>query len=204
MVTFPVQSKFSISNKLLVCKTILERNWTYGIELWGAASTWNIELLERFQSKALRMIVDEAGMCRIRLSEKISKHQQLLKKSSATALSTALASEHSKPHGATRQKAIAKTLAKLSAYQIPSVIVFLILVFKVSFVCLVSLNATRGIEIISYRAALLTLFYSYMPLYIFLCFFTQFAECIGANKMGLQTKKKNSKLRFIIHSQKSF
>jgi hypothetical protein len=30
----------------------------YGIQLWGMASTSNIEILERFQSKALRMIVD--------------------------------------------------------------------------------------------------------------------------------------------------
>jgi hypothetical protein len=31
---------------------------TYGIQLWGTASTSNIEILERFQSKTLRMIVD--------------------------------------------------------------------------------------------------------------------------------------------------
>jgi hypothetical protein len=30
----------------------------YGIQLWGTASTSNIDILERFQSKALRMIVD--------------------------------------------------------------------------------------------------------------------------------------------------
>jgi hypothetical protein len=30
--------------------------WTYGIQLWGSASTSNIEIFERFQSKALRMI----------------------------------------------------------------------------------------------------------------------------------------------------
>jgi hypothetical protein len=32
--------------------------WTYGIQLWGTASTSNIEILERFQLKALHMIVD--------------------------------------------------------------------------------------------------------------------------------------------------
>jgi hypothetical protein len=38
----------------------------------------------------------------------------------------------SEPHGATRKQAIAKTPAKLSAYQFPSVIfVFVVLVFKV-------------------------------------------------------------------------
>jgi hypothetical protein len=39
-------------------KTILKPIWTYGIQLWGTASTSNIEILECFQSKALRMIVD--------------------------------------------------------------------------------------------------------------------------------------------------
>jgi hypothetical protein len=32
--------------------------WTYGIQLWGTASTSDIEILEHFQSKALRMIMD--------------------------------------------------------------------------------------------------------------------------------------------------
>jgi hypothetical protein len=32
--------------------------WTYGIQLWGTASLSNIEILERFQSKALRLIAD--------------------------------------------------------------------------------------------------------------------------------------------------
>jgi hypothetical protein len=76
-------------------------------------------------------------MCWIRLSEGISKYQQLKKKSAATALNTVLASAHiqmisNKPHWATRQQAITKTPAKWSAYQFPSVIVvFVILVFKI-------------------------------------------------------------------------
>jgi hypothetical protein len=32
--------------------------WSYGIQLWGAAFTSNNEILERFQSKALRLITD--------------------------------------------------------------------------------------------------------------------------------------------------
>jgi hypothetical protein len=51
-------SQLSLSNKLLLYKTILKPIWTYGIQLWGTASTSNLEILERFQSKALRMIVD--------------------------------------------------------------------------------------------------------------------------------------------------
>jgi hypothetical protein len=52
------KSKLSTSNKLLIYKTILKPIWTYGIQLWDTASTSKIEILERFQSKALRMIVD--------------------------------------------------------------------------------------------------------------------------------------------------
>jgi hypothetical protein len=52
------KSQLSLSNKLLLYKTILKPIWTYGIELWGAASTSNIEILERFQWKALRVIAD--------------------------------------------------------------------------------------------------------------------------------------------------
>jgi hypothetical protein len=52
------QSKLSTTNKLLLYKTILKPIWTYGIQLWGTACTSNIDILERFQSKALRMIVD--------------------------------------------------------------------------------------------------------------------------------------------------
>jgi hypothetical protein len=48
----------STTNKLLLYKTIVKPIWTYGIQLWGTASTSNIKILERFQSKVLRMIVD--------------------------------------------------------------------------------------------------------------------------------------------------
>jgi hypothetical protein len=48
----------STSNKLFIYKTILKPIWTYRIQLWGMAFTSNIEILECFQLKALRMIVD--------------------------------------------------------------------------------------------------------------------------------------------------
>jgi hypothetical protein len=47
-----------MSNKLLLYKVVLKPIWTYGTQLWGSASTSNIEILERFQSKVLRMITD--------------------------------------------------------------------------------------------------------------------------------------------------
>jgi hypothetical protein len=51
------KSKLSTNNKLLIYKAILKRIWTYGIQLWGTTSNSNIEILERFQSKVLRLIV---------------------------------------------------------------------------------------------------------------------------------------------------
>jgi hypothetical protein len=50
--------KLSTNNKHLLYKAIPKPIWTYGIQLWGTASTSNIEILERFQSKTLYMIVD--------------------------------------------------------------------------------------------------------------------------------------------------
>jgi carbonic anhydrase len=47
-----------MNNKLLLYKVILKPIWTYGIQLWELASNSNIEILERFQSKAPRVIAD--------------------------------------------------------------------------------------------------------------------------------------------------
>jgi len=52
------KSQLSLANKLLVYKAILKPIWTYGIQLWGTASNSNIDILERFQSKVLRIITD--------------------------------------------------------------------------------------------------------------------------------------------------
>ena len=45
-------------NKLLLYQTFLKPIWTYGIKLWGTASNSNIEILQRFQNKVLRVIVN--------------------------------------------------------------------------------------------------------------------------------------------------
>jgi hypothetical protein len=52
------KSELSIENKLLLYKTILKPIWTYGATLWGTASTSNIEIIQRFQNKVLRAIVN--------------------------------------------------------------------------------------------------------------------------------------------------
>jgi hypothetical protein len=41
-----------------IYKAILKPIWTYGVQLWGSASNSNIEILERFQSKVLRIITE--------------------------------------------------------------------------------------------------------------------------------------------------
>jgi hypothetical protein len=46
------------TTKLLIYKVILKPFWTYVIQLWGTTSNSNIEILEHFQSKVLRLIVD--------------------------------------------------------------------------------------------------------------------------------------------------
>jgi hypothetical protein len=50
--------KLSTNNKLLIYKAIPKPIWPYGIQLWGTTSDSNIKILEHFQSKVLRLIVD--------------------------------------------------------------------------------------------------------------------------------------------------
>jgi hypothetical protein len=54
------KSNLEIENKLLIYKTIIIPIGTYGLELWGCASKSNISIIQRSQSKILRMIVDAA------------------------------------------------------------------------------------------------------------------------------------------------
>jgi hypothetical protein len=104
----------------------------FGIQLWGTASTSNIEVLERFQSKALRMTVDAPWYVSntvIRRDLQTPRAKQEIRRYSSPQRTPNWPS--SEPHGAIRQQAIAETPAKWSAYQIPSVtIVFVVLVCK--------------------------------------------------------------------------
>lgn len=47
-------SQLNDRSKMTVYKAILKPIWTYGIQLWGTASVSNIDILERFQTKAMR------------------------------------------------------------------------------------------------------------------------------------------------------
>jgi hypothetical protein len=51
-------SHLSIDNKLLMYKTVIKPIWTYGILLWGCLSKSNIDLMQRTQSKIVRLIVN--------------------------------------------------------------------------------------------------------------------------------------------------
>jgi hypothetical protein len=52
------RSTLSTESKLLLYKAVLTPIWTYGIQLWGTASNSSIEILQRFQSKTLRVILN--------------------------------------------------------------------------------------------------------------------------------------------------
>ena len=52
------RSKLNIQNKITLYKAVIKPVWTYGIQLWGTASNSDIEILQRFQSKTLRSLID--------------------------------------------------------------------------------------------------------------------------------------------------
>jgi hypothetical protein len=52
------RSRLPLENKLLIYKTVIKPIWTYGIELWGCASKSSINILQRAQSKILRVITN--------------------------------------------------------------------------------------------------------------------------------------------------
>jgi hypothetical protein len=54
------KSTMSLDSKVLLYKTIIKPIWTYGIELWGCARKSNIAIMQRSQSKILRMIANAA------------------------------------------------------------------------------------------------------------------------------------------------
>lgn len=51
-------SELSLHNKLLIYKQILRPVWTYGIQLWGCTKKTNSKIIQTFQNKVLRSIVN--------------------------------------------------------------------------------------------------------------------------------------------------
>jgi len=52
------KSRLSLDCKLLIYKMLLKPIWLYGIQLWGTAANSNINVIQRFQSKTLRLIAN--------------------------------------------------------------------------------------------------------------------------------------------------
>jgi hypothetical protein len=80
------KSKLDLNNKLLIYKVAIKPIWTYGIKLWGTASTSNIEIMGLFQSKVLL----HHGMSQMPLFGMAYRSQPSKKKLLASAPSTAL------------------------------------------------------------------------------------------------------------------
>ena len=57
------KSQLSIENNLLIYKTIIKPIWTYDIEMWGCASKSSQAILQKAQSKILRMITNAPLAC---------------------------------------------------------------------------------------------------------------------------------------------
>jgi hypothetical protein len=50
--------QMTINNKLLIYKQILRPVWQYRAQIWGCSKPSNINIIQRFQNKVLRGIVD--------------------------------------------------------------------------------------------------------------------------------------------------
>lgn len=53
---FLTSTNMNLSTKLLLYKLLLRPIWSYGIQLWGSAKISNLNRIQRFQSKVLRII----------------------------------------------------------------------------------------------------------------------------------------------------
>jgi hypothetical protein len=51
-------SELSVHNKLTLYEQVIRPVWSYGIQLWGSASDSNIQVIQRFQNKVPKCIVN--------------------------------------------------------------------------------------------------------------------------------------------------
>jgi hypothetical protein len=52
------RSELSMYNKLLLYKQVLRPLWTYGVQLRGCEKKSNIDIIQRYQNKVLRCLVN--------------------------------------------------------------------------------------------------------------------------------------------------
>jgi hypothetical protein len=50
--------ELSVHNKRTLYKQVIRPVWSYGIQLWGCASVSNIQVIQRYQNKVLKCIVN--------------------------------------------------------------------------------------------------------------------------------------------------
>jgi uncharacterized protein YeeX (DUF496 family) len=50
--------ELSVHNKLTLYKQVIRPDWSYGIQLCGCASSYNIQVVQRYQNKVLKCIVN--------------------------------------------------------------------------------------------------------------------------------------------------
>jgi hypothetical protein len=55
---FGRNSELSVHNTLTLYKQVIRPVWSYGILLWGCASESNIQVIQRYQNKVLKCIVN--------------------------------------------------------------------------------------------------------------------------------------------------
>ena len=51
-------SPLSLTNKILIYKTVLKPIWTYGLAIWGCSAASILAVIHRYQAKTLRQITD--------------------------------------------------------------------------------------------------------------------------------------------------
>ena len=96
------KSCLSTYNKVLIYKQVLQPCWMYGIQLWGCSKNSNFNLIQKFQNKLLREIVNAPWYIRnadihrdLRLDE-VSEVRKKMAKKHTTRLETHINSEASK------------------------------------------------------------------------------------------------------------
>jgi hypothetical protein len=51
-------SELSVHNKIILYNQVIRPVWSFGIQLWGCATDSNIEVIQRYQNKVLKCIVN--------------------------------------------------------------------------------------------------------------------------------------------------
>jgi len=52
------RSPLSLTNKILIYKTVLKPIWTYGLAIWGCTAASNLAVIQQYQAKTLRQITN--------------------------------------------------------------------------------------------------------------------------------------------------